>query len=154
MGTCSILGDKFIVVEFEQTTKTSADAATAVGCEVGQIAKSIVFKTVKDQRPVLVIASGTNRVDEKKVTAVVGEKVKSADAEFVMKNAGVAPGGVPPVGHKVQPIIVLDHDLKQYTEIWAAAGTPNAVFKLTWEDLVELTDGTSADVTKVQAVLP
>jgi prolyl-tRNA editing enzyme YbaK/EbsC (Cys-tRNA(Pro) deacylase) len=150
----SILGETFSVVEFDQSTKTSADAAAAVGCEVGQIAKSIVFKTVKDQRPVLVIASGTNRVDEKKVSAVLGEKVKSADAEFVMKHAGVAPGGVPPVGHIVKPIVVLDQDLKQYAEIWAAAGTPNAVFKLTWDDLVALTNGTPADVAKIQAILP
>jgi prolyl-tRNA editing enzyme YbaK/EbsC (Cys-tRNA(Pro) deacylase) len=150
----SVLGVSFTVLEFDQSTKTSADAAAAVGCTVGQIAKSIVFKTVKDQKPVLVIASGSNRVDEKKVGAVLGEKVKSADAEFVMINAGVAPGGVPPVGHKVQPIIFLDQDLKQYAEIWAAAGTPNAVFKLTWDDLVVLTNGTPADVAKVQAVLP
>ncbi len=149
----SILGGAFCVVEFEQSTKTSADAAAAVGCEVGQIAKSIVFKTVKEQKHVLVIASGTNRVDEKKVSAVLGEKVKSADAEFVMKHAGVAPGGVPPVGHTVQPIIVLDQDLRKFDVIWAAAGTPNAVFKLTWDELVSLTGGTPADVAKVQAVV-
>ncbi len=150
----SVLGEKFLVVEFDASTKTSADAAAAVGCTVGQIAKSIVFKTVKDQRPVLVIASGTNRVDEKKVVVVLGEKVKSADAEFVMRNAGVAPGGVPPVSHKVQPIVVLDQDLQRYPEIWAAAGTPNAVFKLTWDDLVTLTGGVAAEIAKVQAVLP
>jgi prolyl-tRNA editing enzyme YbaK/EbsC (Cys-tRNA(Pro) deacylase) len=148
------LGPNFTVVEFEQSTKTSADAAAAVGCEVGQIAKSIVFKTVKEQKPVLVIASGTNRVDEKKVSAVLGEKVKSADAEFVIAHAGFAPGGVPPVGHKVQPIIVLDQDLQHHEVIWAAAGTPNAVFKLTWNDLVTLTKGTPAEVAKVQVVLP
>jgi prolyl-tRNA editing enzyme YbaK/EbsC (Cys-tRNA(Pro) deacylase) len=150
----SVLGDRFSVVEFEQSTKTSADAAAAVGCSIGQIAKSIVFKTARDQKPVLVIASGINRVDEKKVSAVIGEKVKSADADFVMAHAGVAPGGVPPVGHKIQPIFVLDRDLQQYAEIWAAAGTPNAVFKLTWNELVNLTGGISADVTKLQAVLP
>ena len=150
----AVLGSDFTVVEFLASTKTSADAAAAVGCEVGQIAKSIVFKTVKEQKPVLVIASGTNRVDEKKVTAVLGEKVKSADAEFVMKHAGVAPGGVPPVGHVVEPIVVLDQDLQKFDVIWAAAGTPNAVFKLTWDDLVRLTNGTPADVAKVQAVLP
>jgi prolyl-tRNA editing enzyme YbaK/EbsC (Cys-tRNA(Pro) deacylase) len=150
----AVLGSDFQVIEFLASTKTSADAAAAVGCSVGQIAKSIVFKTVKDQRPVLVIASGINRVDEKKVSAVLGEKVKSADAEFVMANAGVAPGGVPPVGHVVEPVVVLDQDLRQYTDIWAAAGTPNAVFKLTWDDLVALTKGTPADVAKVQPVLP
>ncbi len=150
----NVLGGKFAVVEFDQSTKTSADAAAAVNCQVGQIAKSIVLKTVKNPRPVLVITSGTNRVDEKKITALLGEKVKSADADFVLANAGVPPGGVPPVGHKVAPIVVLDQDLRQYKVIWAAAGTPNAVFKLTWDDLVSLTGGMPADVAKVQAVLP
>jgi prolyl-tRNA editing enzyme YbaK/EbsC (Cys-tRNA(Pro) deacylase) len=144
------LGPKFSVVEFEQSTKTSADAAAAVGCTVAQIAKSIMLKTVKDRKPVLVIASGVNRVDEKKVSAALGGKVKSADAEFVLENAGVAPGGVAPVGHKVVPIIVLDQDLKNFDMIWAAAGTPNAVFRLTWNDLVEITGGIPADVAKVQ----
>lgn len=150
----SILGAAFRVVEFEQSTKTSADAAAAVGCTVAQIAKSIMMKTVKDQKPVLVIASGVNRVDEKKISTVIGEKVKSADAEFVLAHAGVAPGGVPPVGHRVKPNVVLDQDLRQYSEIWAAAGTPNAVFKLTWDDLVSLTNGMSADIAKAQAVRP
>lgn len=142
------LGPRFKVVEFEQSTKTSAEAAATVGCSVAQIAKSIMLKTVKDRKPVLVIASGVNRVDERKVSAVLGEKVKSADADFVKDNAGVAPGGVAPVGHKVAPIIVLDQELKNYDVIWAAAGTLNAVFQLTWNDLVEITGGTPADVAK------
>jgi prolyl-tRNA editing enzyme YbaK/EbsC (Cys-tRNA(Pro) deacylase) len=142
------LGLRFQVVEFEQSTKTSADAASAVGCTVAQIAKSIMLKTVKGQKPILVIASGANRVDEKKVSAALGEKVKSADADFVLAYAGVAPGGVPPVGHKVKPVIVLDQDLKNYDVIWAAAGTPNAVFQLTWKDLLEITGGTPADIAK------
>jgi len=150
----AILGQRFAVVEFEQSTKTSADAAAAVGCTVAQIAKSIMLKTVKEQKPVLVVASGINRVDEKKVSAVLGEKVKSADADFVLAHAGVPPGGVPPVGHTITPRIVLDQDLKQFGVIWAAGGSANAVFKLTWDDLVVLTNGTPADVAKVQAVLP
>lgn len=149
-----MLGAAFQVVEFDQSTKTSAEAADAVGCTVGQIAKSIMLKTVKGQQPVLVVASGTNRVDEKKVGAVVGEKVKSADADFVLAHAGVAPGGVPPVGHKVQPIVVLDEDLRQYDVIWAVAGTSNAVFRLTWNELVGLTGGIPADIAKIQATLP
>jgi prolyl-tRNA editing enzyme YbaK/EbsC (Cys-tRNA(Pro) deacylase) len=150
----SVLGPAFRVVEFDSSTKTSADAAAAVGCAVGQIAKSIVLKTVKDQQPVLVIASGTNRVDEKKVSALLGEKVKSCDAEFVMAHAGVAPGGVPPVGHKVRPRVVIDQDLQAYNEIWAAAGTANSVFKLTWEDLVMLTQGMPGDVAKITLQSP
>jgi prolyl-tRNA editing enzyme YbaK/EbsC (Cys-tRNA(Pro) deacylase) len=144
----AVLGSDFVVVEFLASTKTSADAAAAIGCTVGQIAKSILFKTAKDQKPVLVVTSGGNRIDEKKVSAALSEKVKSADAAFVIANAGVAPGGVAPVGHHVEPIVVLDHDLKLFPEIWAAAGTPNAVFKLTWDDLVSLTKGTPADVRK------
>jgi prolyl-tRNA editing enzyme YbaK/EbsC (Cys-tRNA(Pro) deacylase) len=128
----SVLGPAFRVVEFDSSTKTSADAAAAVGCAVGQIAKSIVFKTVKDQQPVLVIASGTNRVDEKKVSALLGEKVKSCDADFVMAHAGFA----------------------AYNEIWAAAGTANSVFKLTWEDLVMLTQGMPGDVAKITLQSP
>jgi prolyl-tRNA editing enzyme YbaK/EbsC (Cys-tRNA(Pro) deacylase) len=143
------LGPRFKVVEFEQSTRTSAEAAAAVGCTVAQIAKSIMLKTAKDRKPVLVIASGVNRVDEKKVSAVIGEKVKSADADFVIANAGVAPGGVAPVGHTVQPTIILDQDLKNYDVIWAAAGTPNAVFQLTWNDLLEITGGAPADVSKI-----
>jgi prolyl-tRNA editing enzyme YbaK/EbsC (Cys-tRNA(Pro) deacylase) len=88
-------------------------------------------------------------VDEKKVSAVIGEKVKSADADFVIANAGVAPGGVAPVGHTVQPTIILDQDLKNFDVIWAAAGTPNAVFQLTWNDLLEITGGAPADVSRI-----
>jgi prolyl-tRNA editing enzyme YbaK/EbsC (Cys-tRNA(Pro) deacylase) len=145
----AILGPRFAVVEFNESTKTSAEAAAAVGCTVAQIAKSIMLKTVGEQTPVLVVASGANRVDEKKVSAVLGEKVKSADASFVLAHAGVPPGGVPPVGHIVAPRVVLDQDLKQFDVIWAAGGTPNAVFQLTWDDLGELTAGTVADVKKV-----
>lgn len=144
----SLLGDTFQVVEFEVSTKTSAEAAAAVGCEVAQIAKSILMKTAKDQKPVLVIASGTNRVDEKKVSAVLGEKVKSADAAFVLSNAGVMPGGTAPVGHVVKPIAVIDQDLRHYADIWASGGTPNAVFRLSFDDLVRLTGGIVADVAK------
>ena len=150
----AVLGSSFTVVEFEQSTKTSADAAEAIGCTVAQIAKSIVFKTAREQRPVLVIASGVNRIDDKKLSAALGEKVKSADADFVLAHAGVPPGGVPPVGHTVQPLIVLDEDLAHFSEIWAAGGSANAVFKLTWNDLVRLTNGTVGDVKKVQAALP
>ncbi len=150
----ALLGNGFAVVEFEESTKTSADAAAAIGCDVAQIAKSIVFKTAKEQLPVLVIASGINRIDDKKLATVLGEKVKSADADYVVAHAGVPPGGVPPVGHKVQPIIVLDEDLAQFGDIWAAGGSANAVFKLTWDELVRLTGGVIADVKKVQAALP
>lgn len=143
-----VLGSGFKVLEFEQSTHTSADAAEAIGCTVAQIAKSIIFKAAESGRPVLVVASGPNRVDDKKLRALIGEKVKSADADFVLASTGFAVGGVPPVGHLVQPIVFLDQDLAQFKEIWAAAGTGNAVFKLTWDDLKALTGGTPADISK------
>lgn len=144
----SLLGPRFTVLEFDAGTKTSADAAAAVGCTVAQIAKSIVLKTVKDQRPVLVIASGANRVDEKKVSALLGEKVKSADAEYVTRVTGFAPGGVAPVGHATAPVVFIDQDLKAFDSIWAAAGTANAVFQLDFTNLMMLTNGTAADIAK------
>jgi prolyl-tRNA editing enzyme YbaK/EbsC (Cys-tRNA(Pro) deacylase) len=147
----SVLGDRFTVLEFDAGTKTSADAAAAVGCTVAQIAKSIVLKTVKGERPVLVIASGVNRVDEKKVSALMGEKVKSADADYVLRTTGFAPGGVAPVGHATPPTAFIDQDLAQFAVIWAAAGTANAVFQLTFADLQALTGGTVADTAKAMA---
>ncbi|MCA0434220.1 MAG: YbaK/EbsC family protein [Proteobacteria bacterium] len=148
----AILGPRFAVVAFEDSTRTSADAAAAIGCTVSQIAKSVIFRTAKDNRPVLVVASGSNRIDDKKVAAAIGEKVKSADADYVLANTGFVIGGVPPVGHAVPPITLLDPDLKQHQVIWAAGGTPHSVFRLTWDDLVSLTEGKAADVAK--AALP
>jgi prolyl-tRNA editing enzyme YbaK/EbsC (Cys-tRNA(Pro) deacylase) len=108
---------------------------------VGQIAKSLIFKGKSSQKPILIIASGANRVNEKRVKEYAGEKLEKADAEFVLEHTGFAIGGVPPVGH-INPITTLiDEDLTQYSEIWAAAGTPHAVFKLTPEILIEITKG-------------
>jgi prolyl-tRNA editing enzyme YbaK/EbsC (Cys-tRNA(Pro) deacylase) len=143
----AILGDAFRVLEFEQSTHSSAEAAIAIGCDVAQIAKSMLFKAV-DGKPVLVVASGTNRVDEKKVAALLGRKVSRADEAFVQDRAGFAIGGVPPVGHATAPVTFLDQDLQQYPRIWAAAGSPNAVFALTPEDLARLTGAGFADVAK------
>ncbi len=145
----AVLGSRFQVVEFDASTRTSADAAAAIGCTVAQIAKSVIFRTAQTGRAVLVVASGVNRVDEKKVAALLGEKVKSADADFVRESTGFVIGGVPPVGHATPPLTLLDQDLRQYEAIWAAGGTPNAVFRLTWNDLLSLTAGTVADVAKV-----
>src|SRR3954469_11113495 len=134
----SILGDRFQVLEFDESTHSSTEAAAAVGCELAQIAKSMVFKAA-DGTPVLVVASGANRVDEKKVAALLGQKLGRADAEFVLRHTGFAVGGVPPVGHVTKPATFLDRDLSGYTTIWAAAGSPNAVFELTPDDLRRLT---------------
>lgn len=134
------------VREFPASTRTAEDAAAAIGCTVAQIAKSLIFRGKTSDRPVLVIASGANRVDEKKVSALIEEKIGKADAEFVRARTGFAIGGVPPVGHLEAPITVIDRDLLALEEIWAAAGTPNAVFRLTPGDLATLTGGQVAEV--------
>jgi prolyl-tRNA editing enzyme YbaK/EbsC (Cys-tRNA(Pro) deacylase) len=134
------------VIEFTESTRTSAEAAERVGVSLGQIAKSLIFKAKTSGRPVLVIASGANRVDEKKIAALLGEKITRADADFAREATGFVIGGIPPFGH-VQPIVTfLDADLFQYEIIWAAAGTPNAVFELTPSQLESLVDGAVADV--------
>jgi len=129
------------VMELQTTTRTSAEAAQAVGCRVEQIAKSIVFRGKQTDRPVLVIASGPNRINEKKIEALISELIGKADANFVRQRTGFVIGGVPPVGHLEKIEIFIDEDLLKYDEIWAAAGTPNAVFKLTPSDLVKMTGG-------------
>ena len=136
------------VREFPQSTRTAADAAAAIGCRVAQIAKSLIFKGRESGRPILVVVSGTNRVEERKVAALVGEPLEKADAAFVRSATGYAIGGVPPVGHIDPPITMIDEDLLQLDEIWAAAGTPNAVFALTPEALVTLTSGTVGSVRR------
>lgn len=136
------------VVEHEGSTRTSEDAAAAVGCEVAQIAKSLIFRTKETGRPVLVVASGANRVDEKAVGRLIGEKIERADPEFVRESTGFAIGGVPPIGHAVPPLVLIDDDLLRLEIIWAAAGTPNAVFRLTPADLVSMTGGRVETVRK------
>ena len=132
------------VREFAASTRTAADAAAAIGCTVAQIAKSILFRATKSNRPVLVVASGVNRVDEKKVAALVGEPLGKADADFVRDRTGFVIGGVPPVGHAEKVTTFVDEDLLVLPELWAAAGTPNAVFRLTPADLVRITGATVA----------
>jgi len=143
----AILGDGFRVLEFEESTHSSAEAAAAVGCALAQIAKSMVFKAA-DGAPVLVVASGANRVDEKKIAVLLGRKISRADADFVLRHSGFAVGGVPPVGHVTPPATFLDADLETYPTIWAAAGSPNAVFELTPADLARLTGAGFADIAK------
>ncbi|NMB97283.1 MAG: YbaK/EbsC family protein [Clostridiaceae bacterium] len=135
------LGFELNVVEFPNSTRTAQEAANAIGCTVGQIAKSLIFKGKSSQKPILIIASGSNRVNEKSIKEHIGENLKKADAEFVLEHTGFAIGGIPPVGHTTPITTFIDEDLMQYNEIWAAAGTPNAVFKLTPKILVEITKG-------------
>jgi prolyl-tRNA editing enzyme YbaK/EbsC (Cys-tRNA(Pro) deacylase) len=145
----AILGEAFRVLEFEQSTHSSAEAAAAIGCDVAQIAKSMLFRAA-DGRPVLVVTSGSNRVDEKKVATLLGQKIKRAEPDFVLTHTGAAPGGVPPVGHTTTPETFLDGDLQAYPTIWAAAGSPNAVFALTPADLARLTGAMFTNVAKRQ----
>jgi prolyl-tRNA editing enzyme YbaK/EbsC (Cys-tRNA(Pro) deacylase) len=140
------LGHEGRVRVFDGTTRTAADAAAAIGCEVAQIAKSLVFRALQSDAPVLVIASGANRVDEAKIAAALGEKLGKADAAFVRERSGFAIGGVAPIGHREPPIVLIDRDLLAFDEIWAAAGTPQAVFPLQPGDLEMLTGGRVIDI--------
>jgi len=135
------LGHAPDIKEFSATTRTSAEAAAAIGCTVAQIAKSLVFRAVGSNRAVLVIASGVDRVDEKLVAAALGDRIAKADANFVRDKTGFAIGGVAPVGHTGKPVTLIDADLLEHVEIWAAAGTPNSVFRLTPQALVAMTGG-------------
>ncbi len=134
------------VVALSEATRTAQQAADTIGCSVSQIAKSIVFREPTADVPVLVIASGTNRVDVAKIEAAMGLSLAQADGAFVKKRTGFAIGGVPPAGHREALHTFLDVDLKQYREIWAAAGTPFAVFRLAPADLPAMTGGEWLDV--------
>ncbi len=135
------------VIELPTSTRTAVEAAQAVGCDVAQIVKSLIFKAKRSEKPILVIASGANRVNEKIIEDLIGEPLGKADADFVRQQTGFVIGGVPPLGHS-QPIqTFIDQDLFQFTEIWAAAGTPNAVFKLTPQSLLKMTNGQVIKIT-------
>ena len=134
------------VVEMPQSTRTADDAARAVGCEVGQIVKSLIFKGKETQQPILVATSGANRVTEKLIAALISEPISQADPDFVREKTGFAIGGVPPVGHVQRIRIFIDKDLLQYPEIYAAAGTPRALFKLTPAELQKITNGQIVEV--------
>jgi prolyl-tRNA editing enzyme YbaK/EbsC (Cys-tRNA(Pro) deacylase) len=134
------------VVELPDSTRTAKEAAQAIGCGVEQIVKSLIFKGKQSNKPILVVASGPNRVNEKRLGQLAGEPIAKADADFVRQHTGFAVGGVPPLGH-VEPIeTFIDEDLLLYDEIWAAAGTPFAVFKLTPADLQEMTGGKTVSI--------
>ena len=135
------LGFSNQIIELQSTTRTSAEAAQAVGCRVEQIAKSILFQGKNTRKPILVIASGVNRVNEKKVAGFISEPLGKADADYVRNHTGFVIGGVPPIAHLEKLDIFIDEDLLQYKEIWAAAGNPNAIFMLTPSDLIKMTGG-------------
>jgi len=136
-----VLGLALEVVELPGSTRTAIEAANAVGCQVGQIIKSLVFIAEQSQHPILVLASGQNRVNEGRMEALIGEPLRKANPDFVRERTGFAIGGVPPVGHLEKLLTYIDEDLLQYPELWAAAGTPHAVFSLSPSDLIKMSEG-------------
>ena len=142
------LGFDLTVIEHTESTRTAQEAAERVGVTLGQIVKSLIFKGKSSGKSILVLTSGANRVDEKRIKAYAGEKIERADADFVRAVTGYAIGGVPPIAHVRQMETYLDEDLLQYDLIWAAAGTPNAVFELTPNNLQKMTQGRVVRVKK------
>jgi prolyl-tRNA editing enzyme YbaK/EbsC (Cys-tRNA(Pro) deacylase) len=129
----------------DDAARTAQQAADALGIELGQIAKSIVFRRKTDETAVLVVTSGDRRVDEKKVEALVG-KLGRADADFVKSRTGFSIGGVSPFAHATPPLMLIDRELFRFEDIWAAAGHPHAVVRLRPQDLEGLTGAPVADV--------
>ena len=140
------LGYDYTVIEHADSTRTAQEAADRAGCELGQIVKSLIFKGKESGKPILVLTSGANRVDEQRISEYAGEAIGRADADFVRAVTGFAIGGVPPFGHLQKIETYLDEDFLQYETIWAAAGTPNAIFELKTSDLQKMTDAKIARV--------
>ncbi|MGN8118168.1 YbaK/EbsC family protein [Labrys sp. 22185] len=132
------------IAMFAEGTHTAAEAAASVGCSVAQIAKSIIFRS--GEMPILVVASGINRIDRAKVGAALGRKVERADPAWVEATTGFAVGGVAPVGHLAPALILIDEDLLVLDPVWAAAGSPTHAFRTTPADLVRVTGGSVANV--------
>lgn len=134
-------------MRLDSSARTATEAASGLGCAVAQIAKSLIFKGRASGGHVLVIASGSNRVDEARVAAAIGEPIGKADAAFVRERTGYVIGGVAPLGHAVPPRhTLIDPDLGRLDPLWAAAGHPHAVFRLSFSDLLKLTGGTVAEI--------
>jgi Cys-tRNA(Pro) deacylase len=141
------LGLDVDIVEFEQTTRTAQEAADAIGCQVAQIVKSLLFMV--DGQPVMALVSGDNRLDERKLAALRGvgrKQVKRADADTAKEVTGFSIGGVPPFGHKSDLLVYVDLDLTHFNVVWAAAGTPFAVFAITPDELVRASRGALAEL--------
>lgn len=139
-------GFSCVVKELPGSTRTAEEAAKAIGCEVAQIAKSLIFIDQASGQPILVIASGINQVDLKKIERAIGLHLVKADGKIVKERVGFAIGGVPPVGHLEKIRTFLDPDLKKFDSLWAAAGTPFAVFQLRSSEIQKMTDGEFLDL--------
>lgn len=135
------MGAEFKVVELAESTRTASDAAKTIGCTIGQIVKSLIFRTKHTNKPLLILVSGANQINEKSIASIIGEKIEKADAAFTREVTGYAIGGIPPIGHIRSLETFIDEDLLAFQEVWAAAGTPNAVFKLESTALLKLTNG-------------
>lgn len=140
-------GFDFKVMQLPASTRSAMDAAMAIGCTLGEIAKSIIFRTQGHQQPVLVIASGANQINSQSIENALGESIELPDGKWVKQTLGFAIGGVPPIGFSIPFPVFIDQDLLQYDTIWAAAGTPNAVFCLPACELVNLTGGQIMDLS-------
>lgn len=142
--TLAQLGIQVEITEFAESTRTAEEAAAAVNCTVGQIVKSLVF--LAEGKPVLTLVSGANRVDVEKLAAVAGGPITRAQADNVREATGFSIGGIPPVGHATPLPTFFDRDLLQFECVWAAAGTPNAVFPIAPDDLQRISGATVADL--------
>lgn len=136
------------IVEFAESTRTAEEAAAAVGTSVGQIVKSLVF--LAGGAPILALVSGANRVSTQKLAQAAGVSIKRADADTVRSHMGFAIGGIPPIGHAASLATYLDRDLLGYATVWAAAGTPNAVFEITPQELERITGAKVIDVAEAK----
>ncbi len=139
-------GSDFEVRFLDDDVRTAALAATALGCEISQIANSLIFRDLENDQAVLIMGAGGHRIDLKRVTKLTGLKLAKADADFVRRHTGFAIGGVPPVGHHQKVRTLLDSRLKQQDTLWAAAGTPESIFSMTSDDLQLMTSGEWLDI--------
>lgn len=135
-----------VVRVLADSTRTAEEAASALGCSPAQIIKSIIFRAKVSDRPVLVLTCGDRRVNEKKVAALIGEKIGRADAQFVQARTGFAVGGVPPFAHNEQPIVVVDSSVQRFDRVWGSAGSAHSMVEINTKALIRLVDGPVADV--------
>lgn len=142
------LGVGVEIWEMPDSTRSAPEAAAAIGCHVAQIVKSLVFRAVERDDPVLVLASGSVRVDEAKLAAAVGEPVEQASGKYVRERTGFAIGGVAPIGHAQPLSVYMDETLLDHDELWAAAGTPRSVFRTTPQELQQMTKAKVADLAE------
>lgn len=136
------------IIEYLDSTRTSAEAAERAGCQIGQIVKSLIFRGQTSGNPILVLTSGANRVDELLISQYTHEAIDRPDAEYVRTTTGFSIGGVPPIGHLTKPDTYIDEDLLIYEFLWAAGGTPNAIYKLSPQELLSMTQGKIVRVKK------